>query len=465
MNKDRDSICQTVPEVFPVFIPCLEMMKVRLIFPKTLSVLLAASMVSPMAALPVSAEQPLALYIDRVELNSEEIGDNRTVSVNVNISGNEKGFLAAEFGIHYDERLMLSHVDMSSQAGSGFHYTNNSAEHLLWFSGANAFASAGASEGEGKLFTLQFTLPENYATGDQYMISYNWNGCHDTSSFWYTDKGNDQIGTMLQNSISGSISIPNAEAPYLSQKELTLNQGGTAQLEIENYTGGDVLWFSDNTSVCQVENGLVTGITPGNCNVMAYVNNMLLSCQISVTQEYYYSVMDSEVIYIRDPDMVVILEYPDPTGQVVWISSDPNVVTVSEGRLTPVHSGTAQIIAASNGVSYVKTVVVELPGEITEPEPTEEPTTEEPPTEADTFLDTAEETVPDPIAHCGDLNDDGKVTLADVITLNKSLMCVEVIDNTLLMRGDTDCNGIVAPMDALILLQYVVELIDTLPFI
>lgn len=462
-----------MPENFPVS-SILEMMKVRLVFPKTLSVILAASMVSPMAALPANADQPLALYIDRIELNSADIGDDRMVSVNVDISSNEDGFIAAEFGIYYDDRLTLTHVDKSSQAGSKFHYINNSAEHRIWFSGANASASAGASEGESTLFTLQFSLPENYATGDQFMIGYNWNGCHDTASFWYTSKGTDQISSIHQNSISGSISIPNEEAPYLSQKEISLNQGGTVQLEIQNYTGGDVLWFSDNTNICHVENGLVTGIAPGNCNVMAYVNNSLLTCQVSVTEDYHYSMTSSETIYIRDPDMLVILEYPDPTGQIVWISSDPKVVTVSEGRLTPGNNGTAQIIATSNGVSYVKTVVVDLPVDTTQPDPTEEPvtegsSTEEPSTEvpvtegSSTFSDTTEETTPDAIAHCGDLNNDGKVSLADVIALNKDLLCIETLDDAFAMRADVNTDGIISPMDALLLLQYVVELIDTLP--
>lgn len=64
---------------------------------------------------------------------------------------------------------------------------------------------------------------------------------------------------------------------------------------------------------------------------------------------------------------------------------------------------------------------------------------------------------------CGDVDDDKKVDLLDVITLNKHLMIAEPLSMQGQRNADTDGNGIITPADSLNILRYVVKLLDALP--
>ena len=63
----------------------------------------------------------------------------------------------------------------------------------------------------------------------------------------------------------------------------------------------------------------------------------------------------------------------------------------------------------------------------------------------------------------GDVNVDGKVTIIDVITLNKNLMVNEAITDQGRINADVDENGKVDEVDSLNILKYVVEIVESLP--
>ena len=56
-----------------------------------------------MPVLPAEAAQNTALNIAKVQIEPSEVNEERTVAVDVHIEGNEDGFLAAEFGIAYND--------------------------------------------------------------------------------------------------------------------------------------------------------------------------------------------------------------------------------------------------------------------------------------------------------------------------------------------------------------------------
>lgn len=402
---------------------------------KTFSVGVAAVMLLVgMPAFPTAAEEPLALYIDEVNVDEEVVAEDKNVVVTVSVDGNENGFLAAEFGLNYDSRLTLVEVNNNFHPGERFVYYNNETTHIIWFSGANASASAGASSGESELFELTFTVPDSYVVGDQYYIGYSWTGASNSSSFWYTNKDTNAIDSLQVNSESGYIQIPDKSAPYISQEELQLNQNGTAQLEIFNYVG-DSTWFSDNVDVCTVDNGLVSAVSPGTCTIYALAGSKLLSCDVTVTRGYHYSMSSLETVYLTDPNQLVILDYPSPMGMVTWISSAPSVVKVDGGVITGLKDGTAQIIASCNGVSYSKTVVVNYTGSQDTTEPQDE-----------TML--------------GDVSGDNDITIVDVISLNKYLLGdTSGLNDAQRAAGDVNGDGKLDPTDSLTILKYVVKLI------
>ena len=89
----------------------------------------------------------------------------------------------------------------------------------------------------------------------------------------------------------------------------------------------------------------------------------------------------------------------------------------------------------------------------------EEPETTEPPTE-----ETTETTEEAPKATLyGDVNVDGKVSIADVLTLNKNLMCGDKLTEIGALNADVDLDGKPSSSDALNILKYTIMIVEKLP--
>ncbi|MBQ8011997.1 MAG: dockerin type I repeat-containing protein [Oscillospiraceae bacterium] len=63
----------------------------------------------------------------------------------------------------------------------------------------------------------------------------------------------------------------------------------------------------------------------------------------------------------------------------------------------------------------------------------------------------------------GDVNCDGQVSIADVLTLNKNLMCGEKLSDEGAANADVDGDGAPSSADALNILKFVVKILDKLP--
>ncbi len=89
----------------------------------------------------------------------------------------------------------------------------------------------------------------------------------------------------------------------------------------------------------------------------------------------------------------------------------------------------------------------------------EEPETTEPPTEETT--ETTEEDLKATLY--GDVNVDGKVSIADVLTLNKNLMCGDKLTEIGALNADVDLDGKPSSSDALNILKYTIMIVEKLP--
>lgn len=90
------------------------------------------------------------------------------------------------------------------------------------------------------------------------------------------------------------------------------------------------------------------------------------------------------------------------------------------------------------------------PTETTGPEATEAP-------------DVTGETVTPAEGKYGDVDGNGNVVLADVVAINKYLLGLAELEESAAPYADVDLDGSITPLDALHILCYVIELIDTLP--
>ncbi|MBQ4464849.1 MAG: dockerin type I repeat-containing protein [Oscillospiraceae bacterium] len=74
---------------------------------------------------------------------------------------------------------------------------------------------------------------------------------------------------------------------------------------------------------------------------------------------------------------------------------------------------------------------------------------------------TNEPTAPQAAPMAGDVNDDGKIDIMDVIALNKHLLGSGTLSDRSKLNADVDKNGVTDTTDSLNILKFVVELIPS----
>lgn len=371
------------------------------------------------------------LSIEQVQVSETTLETNRSVQVDVKISGNTDGFLATSFGIRYDSELTFESLQPWNSAALAHSYVHNPDNSLIWFCGADAAGAVTTANAEPEevMMTLTFTAPLVTAVGMSYPISFCWEKANGGDGYWYLPDRTNVLDSMKAAAVNGSISIPDPDAPQLDRTLLTISTDCTETLSLLNY-GGNVVWISDNTDVATVTDGIVTGVAEGTCTVYAMLGTEALSCTVQVTKDAYYDITQTEIIYLTDPDKIVILEYPAAEGSTVnWLSEKESVVTVNNGSLTGISNGSTSVYAiGSAGVQQVK-VVVDFP----ETQGT------------------------------GDVTEDGSVNILDVILLNKGILVGETLSDTQQAAGDVDRNSTLDVSDALNILKYSIGLLESLP--
>ncbi len=126
-------------------------------------------------------------------------------------------------------------------------------------------------------------------------------------------------------------------------------------------------WESDNSAVASVENGSITALSEGECNVTVTTsNNLSAVCHVVVKAK----VVTPESIELSEYDVTLTVGesrtltasvYPvDASATIDWMSTDENVATVSDGCVVAIGAGRCEIIAsAGNGIENSCHIVVE----------------------------------------------------------------------------------------------------------
>lgn len=391
--------------------------------------LVAVMALANMPLFSVSAANAPALSIKNVTVQPEDIAENRNVGVELVVSDNQKGFRASSFGVRYSESLHFTEAAALTNTGKVFDIVCNPEEHLIWFVGGSASEDDSASAlQEEAIVKLYFDIAENVNGGD-FGLEFVWTGLDGSNAYWYADTENNMIDTLSANSKNGKISFCNPDSEELNYTDLELNPNAQKQLQVAN-ASGEIFWFSSNSDIATVdENGFVTAISSGECQIQAFVNNHILACNVTVLDTYHYNVTDSEEIVMTDTETAIVLEYPDATENVTWISANPDIVTVdNNGTLHAVKDGTANILATYNGKTYKKMITVSL---------------------AKTRS----------AVLAGDVDENGSVDIVDVIAVNKAILGQKILTDSQTKAADLDGNGMVDATDSLTLMKMVVGLI------
>ena len=159
----------------------------------------------------------------------------------------------------------------------------------------------------------------------------------------------------------------------LSQSSVTLTQGKTynliATISPEDAKGRDLTWESSNTNVATVENGKITAVGEGSAIITAKSGNVQAKCEVTVNPIRVASIKLSQTsITINKGDVYNLTATVSPEDAadktVTWESSNTNVATVENGKITAVGVGSATITAKSGKVQ-AKCEVTVNPVEVT----------------------------------------------------------------------------------------------------
>lgn len=275
------------------------------------------------------------LCTNGIETYSAYVGNTITINVVGHIQSSLYGdvkSLPSEFipEVDYDSSLL----NLTSGADGNIYYSEEDQAFLATYS----FEVIESSNGFTSI-TFQYTTDQNVSHG-----SIN----RDMSSFEYE----------LVNSY---VYVNGIE---LSQTDANIEVGETISLSAtvwpEDATNQIVTWTSDDEYIASVDNeGTVTGISDGNCNIWATIEDGdgSYSASCYVTVETYVPVETIELnrsSIIGKPGTAASLlanVYPEEaTNQTInWISSDSNIASVnSRGVVTFLSEGTCNVYAVTS---------------------------------------------------------------------------------------------------------------------
>ncbi len=178
-----------------------------------------------------------------------------------------------------------------------------------------------------------------------------------------TSNKTTQKTTSTENSNPKTIEVTSIQIQNKDKTELTIGDSHklTATIEPSNATNNKIAWNSSNTSIATInENGEVKALKEGT---------------VKITSKSTNGKEDSIELNIKNPDIkisniilnetnisinvgetkqiTITIEPNNATNKTVtWTSSNENIATVENGKVTAITEGTRNIIATSeNGIS------------------------------------------------------------------------------------------------------------------
>ena len=142
--------------------------------------------------------------------------------------------------------------------------------------------------------------------------------------------------------------------------EHALNKNETFSLKAtvlpSNATDKIVVWSSSNPKVATVQNGVITAVGGGTATITAKTSDgKLASAKVTVNVNASSVSLSTKDIYIGVNETLTLKAIPTPsdaTNKITWTSSNNNIVSVANGKVTGNSNGTATVTAkTSNGKS------------------------------------------------------------------------------------------------------------------
>lgn len=174
---------------------------------------------------------------------------------------------------------------------------------------------------------------------------------------------------------SASVTVVNSSQPTVPVTSVSLNKTSatikingsttlTATVKPSNATNKTITWTSSNTSIATVSGGKVTGKKAGTVTITAKSHNgKTATAKITVTGIPVTGIkLDKTSLTIKDGGTATLKATITPSNatnkSVSWTSSNNNIATVSNGKITARKPGTVKITAKAESKSATATVTV-----------------------------------------------------------------------------------------------------------
>lgn len=166
--------------------------------------------------------------------------------------------------------------------------------------------------------------------------------------------------------LSGCSTQEPAQTPEINPAALTVEKGESYALELLP-EGQEASWSTSDSAVATVsQDGTVTGAACGTCTVTASTASGEASCTVTVVNIAVKLVSlnkTATTIVIGGSELLTAAVLPENADDrtVTWSSSDPEVASVENGKVSALSLGEAVITATAGNLSAECTVTVKGP--------------------------------------------------------------------------------------------------------
>ncbi|PYG90356.1 Ig-like protein group 2 [Ruminiclostridium sufflavum DSM 19573] len=173
--------------------------------------------------------------------------------------------------------------------------------------------------------------------------------------------GTATITAKIKNAEASCKVTVNKTKITISSTVLSIENGQSIRLSAATSNNSKVTWKSSRKSIAAIdENGIITGIKPGESTITATADGSSSTCKVKVKAPVI-SLSQTSVKLFRCQKIKL---KADVSSGIIpsWRTNKKSVATVdSSGTVTAIKHGTATITATVDGVSKSCTVLVEKP--------------------------------------------------------------------------------------------------------
>jgi hypothetical protein len=159
-------------------------------------------------------------------------------------------------------------------------------------------------------------------------------------------------------------------APKMGSRKISLKAGKTENVSVVcgSYTAKyPIYWVSSNVDVAYVETSsthgmaVVHGVGKGSAVITAYINGKAYKCKVKVAENTDASSHIPQIVHINKGQSKKLAPYKVPVRKAEWDSSDPDVASVENGKISTYLAGATVITACYEDSVYRYYVFVEDP--------------------------------------------------------------------------------------------------------